>query len=126
MENLFVYLKNPPVCDSSVDEFDQAACDGLSTLKEAQEAGGVTWNYGRFLETLIDFLLIALILYFVVRSYTKAFLLIKKKEEEEEPTTRDCPFCLSECKIKAVKCSQCASVLPADEPKLSEIMVKSD
>jgi large conductance mechanosensitive channel len=120
LENIFAYLEKPSVCKTSAAEFDQTICDSLNTLKLAQEAGGVTWNYGRFIQTVINFFLVAVILFFIIKAFLR-----KKAEvvEEEEVTTRECPYCLSEVKIKAIKCAFCASTLP--EATL-EIVVKSE
>ena len=83
-----------------------------STLKEAQEAGLVTINYGTFINTLISFLIVSFAVFLLVKVINK--LKAEKKEEvvaeaPAEPTTKECPFCCSEINIKAKKCPHCAS-----------------
>jgi large conductance mechanosensitive channel len=96
--NLFVVLK-----DSA------AAAAPYASLAEAKEAGAVTLNYGMFINTIINFLIIAMAIFLVVRSINK----MKAKEEvPAAPTTKDCPFCFSKVAIKATRCPFCTSALP--------------
>jgi large conductance mechanosensitive channel len=78
-----------------------------ASLAEAQEAGAATLNYGVFINTLLDFIIIAFAIFMVIRAMNK----MKKKEEAPaaEPTTKECPQCLSEIPIKAVRCAHCTS-----------------
>lgn len=79
------------------------------TLAEAQEAGAATLNYGLFISAIIDFLIIALSIFLVIRQLNK----FKKKEEvlEEESTTKQCPYCITEIPIAASRCPNCTSNL---------------
>ncbi|MDD3626805.1 MAG: large conductance mechanosensitive channel protein MscL [bacterium] len=81
--------------------------DAFNTLAEAQKAGAVTLNYGVFINTLVNFLIVAFAMFIVVKAINK----MKKKKEEApaEPTTKPCPFCFSEINIKAKKCPHCTS-----------------
>ena len=82
----------------------------FASLSEAQEAGAATLNYGLFINNVIDFLIVAFIIFLIVRTINR----IKKqasKEEENKPSTKDCPFCLSSIPIKASRCPQCTSKL---------------
>ena len=84
---------------------------GFPTITTAQEAGAVTLNYGLFINTIINFLIVAFAIFMVIRSMNKM-----KKEEEApaaEPTTKDCPHCLSTIPIKATKCAHCTSAVTA-------------
>jgi large conductance mechanosensitive channel len=74
------------------------------TLKAAKDAGAVTINYGLFIGTVIDFLIVAFVIFLVVKQ-------INRVRREEAPTTRDCPLCLSSIPIKATRCPQCTSEL---------------
>lgn len=81
-----------------------------STLAEATEAGAATIKYGVFINTILDFLLIALSIFFVIRWINK----LKKKEEvapEPAPTTKECPHCITQIPIKATRCPNCTSQL---------------
>ncbi len=77
-------------------------------LQEAQgETAAVIMKYGAFIQTIIDFLIIAGTIFVVVKMMNNA----KKKEAEAEPApeTKECPKCISEISIKATKCAHCAS-----------------
>jgi len=79
-----------------------------ATLEEAKTAGAATLNYGLFLIALLDFVIIAIVLFLLVRSINK---LSKKPEPVAEPTTKECPYCLSTIALKAVRCPNCTSEL---------------
>ncbi|MEN6523631.1 MAG: large conductance mechanosensitive channel protein MscL [Anaerolineaceae bacterium] len=79
-----------------------------ASLAAAQEAGAPTLNYGMFLNTIIEFLIIAFVIFLVVRQINRLF---KPKPESVEPTTKTCPFCQTEIPIKAVRCPHCTSEL---------------
>ncbi len=88
------------------------ALDGskYDTLAEAQEAGAATLNYGVFITAIINFLLMALVIFMLVKTLNN--LAAKaKKEEEAAPTTKICPHCMSEIDIKATRCPHCTSEL---------------
>ena len=87
-----------------------------TTLAAAQEQGLATLSYGSFITAVINFLIMAVIIFFMVKGINKISTLGKKKEEEvpEEPTTKTCPFCKSEIAVDATKCPHCTSEL-ADE-----------
>lgn len=75
--------------------------------------GQVTLNYGKFITAIINFLIMALVVFLIVRTMNKAAARLKKKEEEKPaaPTTKVCPFCKTEIAIDAVRCPHCTSVL---------------
>jgi len=79
----------------------------FQTLAQAQEAGSVTLNYGLFLNSVIDFLIVAFAIFILIRQLNK----LNKSDEEtvKEPTTKSCPFCMSEIAIKATRCPACTS-----------------
>ncbi len=85
------------------------ALDGkeYATLLEAQEAGAAVFSYGSFISNVINFVIMA----FVVFLFVKAMNSLKKKEEPAAPTTKKCPFCKSEISIEATKCPHCTSEL---------------
>lgn len=73
-----------------------------------QGEGAATFNYGAFITAVINFLLIALVIFWMLKGINK---LSRKKEEEKpaEPTEKDCPYCYSKIHIKATKCPFCGS-----------------
>lgn len=81
-----------------------------TTLATAKEAGAVTINYGVFVNTVINFIIVAFVLFLIVRSMNR----LKRREEiPAEPTTKECPFCLSQVPVKATRCPHCTSQLKA-------------
>jgi len=82
------------------------------SLAAAEEAGAATINYGLFINTILDFIIIAFALFLIVRQVNR---LQRQKEEEKpaEPTTKECPHCLTEIPIKATRCPHCTSRLEA-------------
>lgn len=86
-----------------------------ATLAEAQELGLATFNYGNFITAVIHFLLMAIVVFLIVKGMNKlseAGKNLKKKDEKPAaPTTKVCPFCQSEISIKATRCPHCTSEL---------------
>ena len=72
-----------------------------------------TLNYGNFISAVINFLIMAIVIFIIVKSINKVSAKFSKKEEEApaEPTTKVCPYCKSEIPVDAVKCAHCASDL---------------
>ena len=75
-----------------------------TSLAEAQAAGAPTINYGVFLNTVIEFLIIAFVLFIIVRQINKL-----KTPAPPSDDARDCPFCVSRISKKATRCPQCTS-----------------
>lgn len=80
--------------------------DGVTVLKEA-----VSINYGAFIMAVVNFFIIAVILFLMVKMINTLRDGVKKKEEvvEEAPTTKTCPYCKSEIAIDATRCPHCTS-----------------
>lgn len=91
------------------------ALDGneYATIDLAKEAGSATFNYGLFLQTVIDFILIAICIFIFVKLISK----LHKKEAPAvpAPAPRLCPFCCQAVDKKATRCPHCTSELPAEE-----------
>jgi large conductance mechanosensitive channel len=85
--------------------------DTLATLDAAKKAGAVTMNYGVFINTVIDFLIVAFAIFIVVKQINR----MKRAPEAAPapPSTKDCPYCLSPVPIKATRCAHCTSDLKA-------------
>lgn len=79
------------------------------TVKAAKEAGAVTINYGLFLNTLIQFLIVAFVVFLIVRAINR----MKRKPEALPPTMKACGFCFSSIPIQATRCPFCTSELKA-------------
>lgn len=98
--NLFVVLK------------EGAVAGPYASLAAAQEAGAVSINYGIFINTLVNFLIIAaVVFFFIVRPIARMHARQKAAEAAPEPTTKECPYCYSNIPIKATRCPNCTSEL---------------
>lgn len=85
-----------------------AGAQKYATLAEAQEAGVATLNYGVFITAVIDFLLVALAIFMMIKAINK---LHKPAEEEPAAPARMCPYCKSEIAEDATRCPHCTSEL---------------
>lgn len=82
-----------------------------ASLAEAQKAGAATINYGIFLNTIINFLIVAAAIFLLISQINRLKARFDKPAPAAAPSTKDCPFCLSAIPLKAVKCAHCASDL---------------
>jgi large conductance mechanosensitive channel len=80
----------------------------FASLADAQAAGAATINYGLFLNTIIDFLIVAFIIFLIIRQVNR---LTVKPAAPAEPSTRECPYCYTEIPVKASRCPHCTSEL---------------
>lgn len=80
-----------------------------ASLAAAQAAGAATFNYGIFINTVIEFIIIAFSIFMVIRQIAK----FNRKEEivETAPTTKECPYCYTNIHIDATRCPNCTSEL---------------
>ena len=103
---LFIILKCPEGVDPATVTYGNAA-----------ELGASIWGYGAFITAVINFLVMAIIVFLLVKGINKLSKLDKKPEEEkeEEPTTKTCPHCFEEVNIKATKCPHCTGDIPEEE-----------
>ncbi|NLE39595.1 MAG: large-conductance mechanosensitive channel protein MscL [Pirellulaceae bacterium] len=87
-------------------DFSQLA---ITLREKTAEAEAVTINYGAFINTVIDFIIVAFAIFIVIKQMNR----LRRKEEEppKEPTTKECPKCFSTISIKAVRCPNCTSEL---------------
>jgi len=86
--NLFINLSGTP----------------YASLAEAQAAGAPTINYGMFLNTVINFLIVAAAVFLMIRG-------LKATQRGKEAVTKDCPYCYSTIPIQATRCPECTSQL---------------
>lgn len=82
-----------------------------ATLSDAQAVGAVTLNYGFFINTIITFLTIALVVFFFVVKPIARMQAPKKAAEPAAPATKACPFCYTNIPIKAIRCPNCTATL---------------
>lgn len=94
--NNFIVLKGP-------------AGAAYATLDAAQKAGAVTWNYGLFINNVVNFLIVAFAIFLVVKAYNKT----RKAPAPAPVNTKECPFCASTIPLRATRCPHCTSELKA-------------
>jgi large conductance mechanosensitive channel len=78
-----------------------------ATLAEAQAAAAPTLNYGSFINAVIDFVIVGLVIFFLIRAINR----LQKPAPAAEPVTKECPHCFSAISIKATRCPNCTSQL---------------
>ncbi len=112
------------LCDDVITPFIQLII-GKATGKTSIEdmtavlnVGGI--NFGNFISAIINFFIMAIIIFCIVKAVNK-LTEIGKKPVEEEVTTKECPFCFSEISIKATKCPHCTAQLEVEEDKKIKI-----
>lgn len=104
------------LCDDVITPFIQliiSKCIGVDSIEEMTRVLNVgTIQFGNFISAIINFIIMAVIIFCLVKFINKVMSVGKKKEEEEEEeTTKTCPFCKSEIDIEATRCPHCTSVL---------------
>lgn len=85
--------------------------------KLAVAVGDVEIKYGAFITAVINFIIMAFVIFLLVKTLNKLSEVGKKPKEKEAPTTKKCPFCFTDISIKATRCPHCTSELPAAEKK---------
>ena len=89
--NLFVSLTGQP----------------YATLAEAQAAGAPTLNYGSFINAVIDFVIIGLVIFLLIRAINR----MQRPAPAAAPSSKECPHCLSTIPLRATRCPNCTSEL---------------
>jgi large conductance mechanosensitive channel len=79
------------------------------SLAAAKAAGAPTINYGVFLQTMLDFVLVAFAIFLVVRQVNVLMKKAQKPATPVSPTTKDCPYCFSPISLRATRCPHCTS-----------------
>ena len=79
------------------------------SLKAAKDAGAPTVNYGLFLNTVIDFIIVAFVIFLIVKQLNR----LKKEAPAAAPNTRECPYCLTQIPLKATRCPACTADVKA-------------
>lgn len=85
------------------------AAGPYATVEAAQQAGAVTINYGKFINNIVSFLIVAFAIFLVIKFINQ----LKKKEEAAPPPpdAKECPYCYSKISIKATRCAHCTAEL---------------
>jgi len=97
--NLFIVVK------------EGAQAGPYASIAAAQQTKAVTLNYGRFINTIISFLIVAFSVFVLIKGMNT--LRRKKEEPPAEPTSKECPFCFTSVNLKATRCPACTAELAA-------------
>jgi large conductance mechanosensitive channel len=89
------------------DLFVNLSGGNYTSLAAAKAAGAATINYGVFINTIINFIIIAFVIFLIIRQVNR----MKKAPEAAAPATKDCPYCFSAIPIPATRCPHCTSEL---------------
>ena len=88
---------------------------GLVQGKDLSDMAFTVFNvqikYGAFLSGVINFIIMAFVVFLIVKGFNALWSIGKKKEKEAAPTVKKCPFCCTEIAIEAVRCPHCTSIL---------------
>ena len=79
----------------------------FESLVDAKKAGAATLNYGLFLNTTIDFLIVGFAIFILVRQVNR----LKRQTPTATPVIRNCPFCFTDIPVKATRCPHCTSTI---------------
>ena len=103
------------LCDDIIVPFIQLIISKITGAESIEEMTAVLnvgpIAFGNFIAAVINFLIMALIIFLIVKAINKMMNLKKKEEPAAEPTTKVCPFCQSEISIQATRCPHCTSEL---------------
>ena len=91
--------------------FVNLSATSYSSLEAATAAGAPLIKYGVFINTIIDFIIVAVAIFFIIRLVNQLQRKAKKTTEEAVPSTKECPYCIAIIPIKATRCSSCTSQL---------------
>jgi len=89
------------------DLFINLSGTAYPSLKAAKDAGAATINYGVFLNAVINFIIVAFVVFLLVKQVNR----MKKEPAPAEPNTKECKYCLSTIPLKATRCPHCTSEL---------------
>ena len=92
--------------------FFNLSANSYATLTEAKAAGAPTINYGMFLNTIFEFVIVAFAIFLLIRAVNRV-----RPKPAPAPSTQDCPFCRTSIPLGAVRCPHCTSDLKAAIPR---------
>lgn len=98
--------------------------DEAGAISLSIKFGKLDMPVGQFISDVINFVIMAFVVFLIVKAVNKITSLGKKPEEPKAPTTKKCPYCLSEIPIEATKCSHCTSEQPPVEEEKEEVEVE--
>jgi large conductance mechanosensitive channel len=93
------------------DLFINLSDGDYDSLAAAKEAGAATINYGSFINAVINFLIIAFVVFLIVKWVNRMTRQVKPEPAPSEPVNKECPYCVTSIPIKATRCPNCTSQL---------------
>jgi large conductance mechanosensitive channel len=93
------------------DLFINLSGETYASLADAQAAGAATINYGIFINNVLSFIVVTLVMFLLVRQMNEMRRKQEIPEPSPEPTTKECPYCFTQIAIKATRCPNCTSQL---------------
>ncbi len=93
----------------------------LVTGGQAYSLQDVAGFASSFLSAVVNFIIMALVLFCLLKGVNKLMSLGKKKQEPAAPTTKKCPFCKTDIAIDATRCPHCTSLIPEEKAKVAEV-----
>ncbi len=81
------------------------------SIAAAKKAGAPTLNYGMFINTVLEFVIVAFAIYLVIRVVNRLTATLHEPAAPPAPATKECPYCASDIPLKAKRCPQCTSEL---------------
>lgn len=111
--NLFLLLpgQDPAKLAAATDAAAKAK-HAVPTIADYKTAGVSTLNYGQFLNNVIQFLIIAFVVFLMVKAINRAKKQVEHPAPPAQPTVKQCPYCMSDIPIEAKKCKFCTADLP--------------
>lgn len=98
--------------------------DEAGTISLSIKFGKLDMPVGQFISDVINFVIMAFVVFLIVKAVNKITSLGKKPEKPKAPTTKKCPYCLSEIPIEATRCAHCTSDQPSDEKEEAAVEVE--
>ena len=86
-------------------------CKDITSLAQAKQAGVAVIAYGSFLQSLLDFIIVAFCIFMLIKGMNKLKDLTSGPKKAADPATKECPFCCTTIPIKATRCGHCTSAL---------------
>ncbi|KAJ3039355.1 hypothetical protein HK097_002860 [Rhizophlyctis rosea] len=112
LEHAFLILRGADLNSERCQKEDYAEmCKNPKTIDEAHTVGAVTWNWGHFIQALVNFFIISLLLFFIIKGYTAT----THRKSKFLKKLKECPYCLEDVPLKALKCKFCGSEQPPAE-----------
>ena len=96
-----------------------------ATLADAEAVGASVFKYGSFISNVINFIIMALVVFMLVKALNKLSGMGKKEEAPAAPTTKKCPYCMTEIDLMATRCPNCTSLIEIEAAVPEEVKAEA-